>query len=211
MRLTKLEHSCLILETDGDRLILDPGVFTTPLTEATGVTAVVLTHEHPDHFSVDQLERIREQSPEARLFGTAGCAALAPELGIEVVAAGDTVEVGAFRLEFSGGTHALIHESVPAVENLAVRVNDDFYTAADSFDVPEAPVRLLAVACGAPWLTIKDVMDFVAAVKPRITVPVHEMVLSKIGRELQHGRIQTVTEQHGGVFRALEAHESLDF
>ena len=210
MRLTKLEHSCLILDEAGDRLVLDPGSFTTPLTDTSGITVVVLTHEHGDHASIDQLERIREQSPDARILGTAGCAALAPELGIEVVSPGDRVEVGAFRIEFSGGEHALIHESVPSVENLAVRINDDFYTPADSFQLPERPVRVLAVPTGAPWLTIKHVIDYIVAAAPAITIPVHEMVLSRAGIQLQHSRMRTATEQCGGRFLPLEPNESVD-
>ena len=33
MRLTKLEHACLILEKDGRKLVVDPGSFTSPLVD----------------------------------------------------------------------------------------------------------------------------------------------------------------------------------
>ncbi|WP_344289923.1 MBL fold metallo-hydrolase, partial [Agromyces lapidis] len=74
MRLTKLEHAALVIEHSGDKLYLDPGKFTTPITESAGAVAVVITHEHDDHWTPDQLARIVEQNPEVRIFGPAGVA-----------------------------------------------------------------------------------------------------------------------------------------
>ncbi|WP_343861781.1 MBL fold metallo-hydrolase, partial [Frigoribacterium faeni] len=55
MRLTKLEHACLIIEKDGRRLVVDPGSFTSPLMDLQDVDAIVITHEHADHWTPDQL------------------------------------------------------------------------------------------------------------------------------------------------------------
>ena len=56
MRITKFGHACVRLETDGHTIVLDPGGFTEP--EAVdGATAVLVTHEHGDHYSVDHLRR----------------------------------------------------------------------------------------------------------------------------------------------------------
>ena len=56
MRITKFGHACVRLETGDHTIVLDPGVFTEP--EAVdGATAVLITHEHPDHYSADHLRR----------------------------------------------------------------------------------------------------------------------------------------------------------
>ena len=56
MRITKFGHACVRLETDGHVIVLDPGAFTEP--EAVdGATAVLITHEHADHYSADHLRR----------------------------------------------------------------------------------------------------------------------------------------------------------
>jgi len=212
MKLTKHEHSCLVLEQAGDTLIIDPGSFTTPLTEERGVVAVVITHEHPDHWTPEQLRRILDLSPGAKIYGPAGVAAAAGDkFDVTAVAAGDTHAAGAFTLRFFGGVHAEIHRSIPLVDNVGVLVNDELYYAGDSFTIPEdVAVGTLAVPAGAPWLKISEVMDYVDAVKPKRSFPVHEMVLSVAGKSLSNTRIAAVTEQNGGQFFALEPNQTLD-
>ena len=49
MRITKFGHACVRIEHGGAALVVDPGMFTEP--EAVdGAEAVVITHEHPDHY-----------------------------------------------------------------------------------------------------------------------------------------------------------------
>lgn len=210
MKLTKFEHACVVLEKDGSSLVIDPGAFTTPLSDVTNVVAIVVTHEHADHWTPDQLRRIVQRNPEARILGPAGFAAAAAEFGVETVAAGDRIGAGPFSLEFFGELHAVIHESVPMVDNVGVLVDGSFYYGGDSYTLPGVAVETLAVPVGAPWLKIGDAMDYVLAVAPRNTLPVHEMVLSQIGKAMTNARIEAVTAQVGGRFHLLEAGESLD-
>ncbi len=211
MKLTKLEHAALILENAGQKLIIDPGSFTTALTDTARTAAVVITHEHPDHVTAAQLDRIRDMNPEVWIFAPAGVAAALPEHPFTVVSAGDTVEVGPFTLRFFGGSHAVIHESIPVIDNLGVLVNDELYYGGDSFTIPDdVAVGTLAVPAGAPWLKISEVIDYVLAVAPRRSFPTHEMGLSRAGKDLANSRIQAATEQNDGEFFALEPGDSLD-
>lgn len=211
MRLTKLEHSGMILEDSGRKLIIDPGSFTTPVTEGGGAVGIVVTHEHPDHWTPEQLHRILDKSPDAQIFGPAGLAKAASDFEIQVVQAGDTREAGPFTLRFFGGTHAVIHSSIPVIDNVGVLINDTLYYAGDSFTIPEGvAVDTLAAPAGAPWLKIAEVIDYVAAVAPRKSFPVHEMVLSVAGKKMSNQRIAAATEQGGGEFFALEPGDTLD-
>ncbi|WP_022886523.1 MBL fold metallo-hydrolase [Glaciibacter superstes] len=211
MKLTKLEHAALILESSGDKLFIDPGSFTTALTDTAGAVGVVITHEHADHWTPEQLDRIVEMNPGVPIFAPAGVAAAASGYDVTVVAAGDAATAGSFRLRFFGGKHAQIHASLPIVDNIGVLVNDELFYGGDSLRVPEGlAVDTLAVPAGAPWLKIGEVMDFVLAVKPRRTFPTHEMVLSMAGKKLSNTRIQWATEQNGGEFFPLEPNDTLD-
>jgi len=210
MKLTKHEHSCLILTKGGATLVIDPGTFTTPLTDLEGVVAVVITHEHADHWTPEQLTRILDRNPDARIIGPAGVAAAATGVAVETVTHGDSVDADPFALRFFGGKHALIHSTIPIVDNVGVLVDDSLYYAGDSYTVPDAAVDTLAVPVGAPWLKIGDAMDFVLDVKPRRAFPVHDSVLSQIGKNMTQARIQAVTEQGGGEFFVLEPGESID-
>lgn len=214
MRLTKFEHAALMIEDSGSRLFIDPGKFTTPITEATGAVAVVITHQHDDHWTPEQLGRIAAKSPGVRFFGPAGVVHAAAERGIEVegVHAGDEVLVEPFRLRFFGGRHAVIHASIPVIDNLGVLVNKALYYAGDSFSVPDGvAVDVLAAPAGAPWMKLAESMDYVTAVAPRRAFPTHEMVLSRAGKDLSNARLRWATEQGGGEYFALEPGDTLDF
>jgi L-ascorbate metabolism protein UlaG (beta-lactamase superfamily) len=211
MRLTKLEHAAFVIEASGDKLYVDPGKFTTPITESAGTVAVVVTHKHDDHWTPEQLGRIRDANPGARFFGPAGVAEAASDFPIETVAAGDEVTVGPFRLRFFGGTHAQIHRSIPIIDNLGVLVNDTMYYGGDSFDVPEGvSVDVLAAPAAAPWMKLSESMDYVQAIAPRRAFPTHEMLLSQAGKALSNTRLAWATEQGGGEYVALEPGDTLD-
>lgn len=211
MRITKHEHACLRLDSEGRTLLIDPGSFTLPLGGLGGLVGIVLTHEHADHWTPAHLERIRNDAPEAPIYGPAGVAAAASDFPITVVAPGDTLELDPFRLSFHGGRHNVIHESIPVVDNVGVLVDDAFYYPGDSYTVPEgADVRLLAAPAGAPWLKIGEAMDFVLAVAPRRAFGTHDMTLSRAGLTMHRDRLAWATAQGGGEFIELEPGESVD-
>ncbi|MDN3496590.1 MBL fold metallo-hydrolase [Planococcus sp. APC 4015] len=211
MRVTKFEHAALRIDLEGRSLLIDPGSFTLPLENLGTVVAVVVTHEHPDHWTSDHLDRIRKAIPDVPIYGPEGVANAAPAYDVIVVAPGDTVTVEPFTLTFFGGTHAVIHESIPTIDNVGVLVNDDFYYPGDSYTVPKGvEVGLLAAPVGAPWLKIGDAMDFVIAVGPRRAFGTHDMTLSVAGLAMHRARLQWATEQGGGEFVTLDPGQSTD-
>ena len=80
MRVTKHEHACLRLDSEGKTLLIDPGSFTLPLDDLGTLVGVVLTHEHPDHWTPAQLDAIRSQAPSVPVFGPGGRVAAARTL-----------------------------------------------------------------------------------------------------------------------------------
>ncbi|MFG6502433.1 MBL fold metallo-hydrolase [Microbacterium sp. P05] len=211
MRVTKYEHAALRIDEAGRALIIDPGSFTSPLDDLQNVVGVVLTHEHPDHWTPQHLDRLRKSVPNVPIYAPEGVAKAAPGYDIIVVHPGDTVTLEPFTLEFFGGTHAVIHESIPVVDNVGVLVNDEFYYPGDSYTVPKGrDVALLAAPIGAPWLKIGEAMDFVLAVKPRQAFGTHDMTVSQVGRDMGRARLTWATEQNGGAFLSLDPGDSTD-
>lgn len=211
MKLTKLEHAALVLEADGVKLFIDPGSFTTPITEATRTVGVVITHEHADHWTPEQLNRILEQSPDAVILGPEGVAKAASDFAVRVVSAGDSVELGPFSLRFFGGEHAVIHSSIPIVDNVGVIVNNSVVYPGDSFAVPDLEeINVLAVPASAPWLKASEFIDYVLELKPKHSFSTHEMVNSVVGKQMADGRVKWATEQGGGEFLDLQPGDTYD-
>ncbi|ROP66568.1 L-ascorbate metabolism protein UlaG (beta-lactamase superfamily) [Curtobacterium sp. ZW137] len=207
MDVTKLEHACQVVEIDGSRLVIDPGNFTRPV-DVTGVAAVVLTHEHPDHVTPEQLQRVLDANPGALVFGPAGVAAALPDFVVDVVTDGDRRVVGPFELTFHGTRHNVIHSSVPVVDNTGVFVNGRLFYPGDSYTDPGVPVEVLAAPVGAPWLKVAEMMDYVAAIAPQRAYPVHEATLSEVGYGMHTGRLREMIEPVGALV-VLRPGESL--
>ena len=211
MRITKLEHAALVVEDGGRRLVVDPGGLTNPILGLEHVDAVVITHEHADHWTAEQLHRILRDSPEARILGPAGVAAAAEGFAVQVVAPGDEVAVGPWALRFLGGNHAVIHPSIPAIDNLAVLVDERLFYPGDSFYIPVGlQVEVLAVPAGAPWMRLGEAMDYAAQVAPRQAFGTHDGVLSQAGRGIANERLKAVVESKGGRWHVLEPDDVLD-
>jgi len=192
-------------------LVVDPGVFTPALVGLNDVVAIVITHEHADHWTAEHLTRIIEGNPGLKILAPSGVAAAAEHFDITVVHPGDSVEIGPFTLSFFGGKHAVIHESLPIVDNLGVLINDTLYHPGDSFFVPEGvEVNTLAAPMGAPWLKIGDAIDFILTVAPQRAFGIHEMTLSTAGQGMSNDRLRWATEQGGGEYFALEPGESME-
>ncbi|MGO3886799.1 MAG: MBL fold metallo-hydrolase [Mycetocola sp.] len=211
MLMTKLGHAALRFETADGTLVVDPGGFTPPVEVNNHPTVVVVTHLHPDHWTPDQLRHIAEQSSELSIVGPAGVVAAAAEAGITVtqVSPGDEITVAGFTLSFHGGQHAIIHSSIPRIDNVGVLINGTVFHPGDSLEVPAIQVPVLAAPAGAPWMKIAEGIDYVLAVAPERCFPIHEGVLSEAGLRLSHDRLRWATEQNGGEYLALAAGDTL--
>jgi L-ascorbate metabolism protein UlaG (beta-lactamase superfamily) len=210
MKIIKHGHACLELIHDQQRVIIDPGFYTEPMTGLENVLAVVITHMHDDHCYEEQLDRIIDSNPGLVIFGTAEVCKRLGSRNSAVVYHGDFHQVGPFTLEFFGDLHAEIHRSIPVIQNTAVLVNDALYYPGDSFTLPDRKVKMLACPTSAPWLKISDVMDFVAAIKPARSFATHNALLSDFGHALNNGRVKAATEEHGGTFTYLQLGDSIE-
>ena len=75
MQVTHFGHSCVLLDTGTARLLIDPGNFSPGFEDVTGLDAVLVTHQHPDHLDPERLPALLRGNPDARLIvdsGTAG-------------------------------------------------------------------------------------------------------------------------------------------
>jgi len=205
MKLTKYEHACFTLEQDGKLLVVDPGIITTDLGSPENVVAIVVTHEHPDHFDPAALGALIAHNPDAVIYAHKDITKqFGDTLPHQAVTAGETVVVEPFTLEFFGGEHAVIHPSIPVVANLGVMVNDTLYYPGDSFVKPNKPVKVLALPVTAPWMRLAEAMDYVSELKPELAFPTHDGVASSFGKQLPDRMIPSFMESYGGSYQRIK-------
>lgn len=211
MLLTKYEHACFTVEKDGKLLVVDPGAYTTDLPALESVVAIVITHEHPDHFDVTALGALIARNPEAVIYAHADITRqLGDSLPNQSVEAGQTMSAGPFTLEFLGGEHAIIHPDMPGVANLGVMINDSLYYPGDSFTLPQKPVTALALPVAAPWLKMSEAFDFLLAVKPTFVFPTHDAISSDAGKGLADTMTPTFAQKVGAEYKRLNEPIEID-
>src|SRR6478736_8424198 len=67
LNLVKKTHSCVRLERDGRSLVIDPGGFSED-DAVVGADAILVTHEHPDHFDEGRLRAALESDPAVQVW-----------------------------------------------------------------------------------------------------------------------------------------------
>lgn len=202
MRITHLGHACVLVEAAGSRILIDPGAFSGLWHDVTGLDAVLVTHQHPDHVDPEHAPRLLERNPQAAVR-TVDDVHEAVELPrAQAVTPGETFSVGSVEVEAVGGSHAVIHEDIPRIHNIGylLRASGEpvFFHPGDALDTAPAGVEILALPIMGPWAAMKEQVEFVRALGaggqvPRVSIPVHDELLSDRGRGLLNRQIGSLT------------------
>lgn len=164
-------------------VLLDPGSFSPGFEELTGIDAVLVTHVHADHVDAPRVAALLERNPGIPVRAEAAAADALREAGVEVTAVGpgESFDVGGLPVRTFGGQHAIIHDDLPRFGNVGFLVGGRLFHPGDSLEVPDTEVEILAVPVMAPWMALKEAVDFERAVAPRVAIPIHEALLASTG------------------------------
>jgi L-ascorbate metabolism protein UlaG (beta-lactamase superfamily) len=188
MKVTKRGHACVRIENDGQTVVIDPGVFTED-DAMDGADAVLITHEHPDHFLEARVRAAVEANPGLKIWANPTVAGMLDGLGgrVSAVTAGDSFEVAGLDVEVHGEWHAEIHPDIPRVKNTGYLIGGSLFHPGDALTVPDRSVPNLLLPVHAPWSRIADVIDYVRAVGADHAYAVHDGLLNDNGLNLVGG------------------------
>jgi L-ascorbate metabolism protein UlaG (beta-lactamase superfamily) len=212
MRITKFGHACVRLEHDGTTLVIDPGMFTEP--EALdGADAVLITHEHVDHYSPALLG-----GSDAPVFTIDAVAAKirdeAPEVGerTTVVSPGDSFEVAGVPVTAVGELHAIIHDELPRFFNTGYRIEMDgqrILHPGDALTEVGEAVDLLFMPVSAPWAASRELIDFARKVKAPRNVAIHDRIYSEAGSAVFDSQVNLFLPKAGQEYFRLKDGQDL--
>lgn len=211
MKITKLGHSCLLIEEKTTRILIDPGIFAPQANVLQSLDAILITHEHSDHLSIDLLKAILEKNPQVKIFTNTGAGALLTEAKIPFHALEgiQTFNVNGVSIKSFNASHSPLHSSVPQIKNTGYFIADRLFYPGDTLINPGESVEILALPVAGPWLRLAEAIDYALTLKPKLCFPVHEGILKSPG--LTHILPPKVLEPVGINFKILEIDQETEF
>lgn len=204
MKLTRHNHACVTIEHDGTTIVIDPGTLTPNAAELLHqADAVLVTHDHFDHFDRDAIRAALAQRPELRIYGTQAVVDALTDTDAasdgQATALTDTdaasdgqataitedteFTVGPISVSAFAGLHGVIHPEIGVHENVTFLVGGAVLHPGDSYSAPGVPVDTLLLPTSGPWTVMAQAIDFVREVGPRQSIPIHDAMLSDVGKK----------------------------
>jgi L-ascorbate metabolism protein UlaG (beta-lactamase superfamily) len=209
MKISKYIHSCILLESKRERLLIDPGPFTfmegkVEASDFKGVTTVLFTHKHYDHYDIDALKEILKNNPEAQVLTNMTTAETLREGDILV----DILEEGTVtRGNFTIQAYPMEHEPLPlpVPPNTGFLINEQLLHPGDSFSqkIFSRAVQVIALPVAAPWLTMLSSLDFACRNRPEQVLPVHDGFVKDFFTERQYQNWEILLADRGMKFNGL--------
>lgn len=215
VQLTKHTHACVALSVDDRTLVIDPGSFS-PDAELASVlaraSAVLVTHEHPDHLAAEALRSALASDEQLTLHAPGPVARQFSEFGARVasVEPGDCFAARGFNVQVYGGQHALIHPRIPVVANVGYLVEGAVFHPGDSFTVPDRLPSTLLAPVSAPWAKVAEVIDYVMAIRAAQAIGIHDAIYSDVGLAIVRQHVTRFAKEMGCAFSVLEPGSTVD-
>ena len=212
MRLTKLGHACVRLQRDDRTLVIDPGALTPEQDAFAGADAVLITHEHFDHFEDARLRKAMSDDPRLEVWTCRPVAERLSDLGgrVHVTGHGDALTVAGFDVQVHGTKHEVVHPDVPPVDNVGFFVDGEVFHPGDAFTIPDVPVPTLCLPTNAPWMKMTEMYAYLREIAPSRAYSVHDGMVNDFGLRLIDANLGGEAERTGADVRRLERGESVD-
>lgn len=213
MKIKKLGHCCLVIETNGKKIITDPGPHTKEEQEKeSGIDLILLTHEHGDHVYLESLKEVVKNNPNALIITNDGVGKTLKAEGIEYKVLKDKVaeEIFGVEIEAHDCKHEEVFQDFGQVLNTGFFIDKRLFYPGDSFYNPGKPVDILALPVAGSWATIKDSIKYALAIRPNVCFPVHDITLKNLGNSHRLPEI-FLTSMANIAFRNFEKNNEEEF
>ena len=104
---------------------------------------MLITHEHADHFHIDSLKALLKNNPQAKVITNKSVGALLEKesIAFSTVEDGQNSDANGVLIEGFGKDHALMHTSIPPIQNTGYFIANKLFTPATLSPIQENKLR----------------------------------------------------------------------
>lgn len=182
MKITKYPQSCLLVETKGKKILIDPG--TLKYKEEyfdvwNNVDIILITHKHPDHCNTEILEKI---SNNIKIYSTQEVQDANKTLNINIIKENDIIELDSIKVEVVHALHGyqpLLKDAKEINENVGYIIDDGenrLYTTSDTICFKndyKADILCIPVTGYGLTMSAFEAALYSKEVGATLTIPIH--------------------------------------
>jgi L-ascorbate metabolism protein UlaG (beta-lactamase superfamily) len=199
MKITKLVHSCVLVEHDGKAVLFDPGIFSwesglIKVNSLPQLDTIVVSHKHADHCAEPFVRELVQAFPDAEWFAPSDTHEKLKNWGVPRVTNQSGGDILAAEED-----HAPVKPFAEQVLNLACHWNNlvthpgDIHSFADTKDILLLPVQ-------APWGTTIRAVQLALELKPKFVLPIHDWMWNDAWRETCYARFEQLFAENDITF-----------
>lgn len=174
MKVTKYPQSCLLLEKDGKRIVIDPGSFFAAkygIGDLGQVEAVLYTHQHADHFDPEISKQFQAQG--VVLYGNYSVVALIGA-GATQIEHGQEFELAGFKVRAHSLPHCLLPDGSEGPPNTGYIIDEFFFHPGDGIETAEKVIiETLALPIAGPSISFYHAAKFADSLGTKKVIPMH--------------------------------------
>jgi L-ascorbate metabolism protein UlaG (beta-lactamase superfamily) len=208
MKITKLEHSCLLVEMPppvNRTALFDPGAMSAPFVEVDMLEYlddIFITHSHSDHFYLPLVKRLADKFPDVRITAPREVVLMLEEEGIKV---SDEESEG---VVFFESPHENVEPIFPQPQELGYHYLDKLSHPGDSHSFHETK-EILALPITAPWGAMIRAVNLALELQPKHILPIHDWHWRFEAREAMYDNLEKFFKDKDITFHKLENGEPI--
>jgi L-ascorbate metabolism protein UlaG (beta-lactamase superfamily) len=203
MKITKLEHSCLLVEMPepyNRTALFDPGVMSEPFIDIDTLEYlddIFITHAHADHCHPPLLKELVEKFPKVRITSTREVCNRLKEEGIE---ASHYPPEGT---DFFDSKHEKVLPLFQPPEQIGIHYLEMLSHPGDSHAFAET-MPILALPVTAPWGSMVNAVKLALELKPQYVLPIHDWHWRQEARDQAYDMMEELFKENGITFLKLK-------
>jgi L-ascorbate metabolism protein UlaG (beta-lactamase superfamily) len=202
MKVTKFQHSCLLIEENGKVILIDPGSFSNiKIGDLKQLDYLLITHNHQDHMHLPIIKEAAEKFGNLKIIGPSTVREDLGKEGLIVEAEGDDI------VEITNAPHhkMLDHQT----DNFLFTVFNKISHPGDSFEFSKT-AEILALPITAPWGSTQEALELALKLKPKTVIPIHDFLYKDEVRPWMYQMSKGFLEKEGINFIEIQDGQPID-